>query len=315
MRPTVPSRHTSSTPNWTTPAPTPSLVSRPVRRWSPTAAPTSSSPRRTPAAMTSSRTWSRARRPSTATRLPRSRRGPLRDTQRRHPRRRRQPDQPRRRPLRRDSRQRRLEHVLRRHPRRQPVRELALLLDPRRRRRGSSTFAFGGPDICTPCFADGSSGIPVHLPDGELVQGMQGSIEPPTRGHLRRLGQEALLGRRHPSRLQLDLAVRADGNDSTGDVSIYDRDLAPERPRSSPPTPRATRSAASRARAPVMPPAMATGSPSSTSPKTAPAFSSARGSPPTPRATATATSTCTSAALRTPSTSPPARSPAPSTTG
>ena len=41
---------------------------------------------------------------------------------------------------------------------------------------GLDTFAFGGPDICSPCFADGSSGIPLRLPDGSLAQGMVGSI-------------------------------------------------------------------------------------------------------------------------------------------
>ena len=41
---------------------------------------------------------------------------------------------------------------------------------------GLDTFAFGGPEICSPCFADGSDRHPVHLPDGELVQGMAGSI-------------------------------------------------------------------------------------------------------------------------------------------
>ena len=34
------------------------------------------------------------------------------------------------------------------------------------------TFAFAGSDICNPCFADGSSGIPVSMPDGSLIQGM-----------------------------------------------------------------------------------------------------------------------------------------------
>ena len=37
------------------------------------------------------------------------------------------------------------------------------------------TFAFGGPDVCEPCFGDGSTGIPLHMPDGSLTQGMTGS--------------------------------------------------------------------------------------------------------------------------------------------
>ena len=41
-----------------------------------------------------------------------------------------------------------------------------------------STFAFGGPDICDPCYSDGSTNIPVRLPDDSLVKGMAGSTNP-----------------------------------------------------------------------------------------------------------------------------------------
>ncbi len=40
------------------------------------------------------------------------------------------------------------------------------------------TFAFGGPDICDPCFFDGSTNIPVRLPGGSLVKGMTGKWTP-----------------------------------------------------------------------------------------------------------------------------------------
>jgi hypothetical protein len=40
------------------------------------------------------------------------------------------------------------------------------------------TFAFGGKDICDPCFADGSTNIPLRLPDGQLTKGMAGSLNP-----------------------------------------------------------------------------------------------------------------------------------------
>ena len=43
---------------------------------------------------------------------------------------------------------------------------------------GLAAFAFGGEDICDPCFEDGSTGIPVRMPDGSLVQGMKGSLNP-----------------------------------------------------------------------------------------------------------------------------------------
>src|SRR6202042_2199805 len=37
---------------------------------------------------------------------------------------------------------------------------------------GLETFAFGGPEGCSPCFEGGYTGIPVRLPNGQLVQGM-----------------------------------------------------------------------------------------------------------------------------------------------
>ncbi len=40
---------------------------------------------------------------------------------------------------------------------------------------GLTTFAFGGPEICSPCFPDGSTNVPLRLPNGELVEGMDGS--------------------------------------------------------------------------------------------------------------------------------------------
>jgi hypothetical protein len=43
---------------------------------------------------------------------------------------------------------------------------------------GLSAFAFGGANLCDPCFADGTSGIPVRLANGKLVQGMAGSMSP-----------------------------------------------------------------------------------------------------------------------------------------
>lgn len=87
------------------------------------------------------------------------------------------------------------------------------------------TFAFGGPDICSPCFDDGSVGIPVHMPDGSLRQGMAGESDPGPAAKADGLiakplsadGSHLVFG--SLQRYQLD------GNDNTGDVSIYDRNL------------------------------------------------------------------------------------------
>jgi hypothetical protein len=85
------------------------------------------------------------------------------------------------------------------------------------------TFAFGGASICSPCFADGSSGIPVHLPDGRLVQGMTGSIPQPSATPAGYIGTRFSADGIHfvfGSTSQFE----SDGNNN-GDVSIYDRNL------------------------------------------------------------------------------------------
>jgi hypothetical protein len=84
-------------------------------------------------------------------------------------------------------------------------------------------FAFGGPEICDPCFADGSTNIPLRLPNEELVQGMTGSRNPEPAEpsgyvgrHLSGDGSHFVFG----TKTQLELA----GNNN-GDVTIYERDL------------------------------------------------------------------------------------------
>jgi hypothetical protein len=86
------------------------------------------------------------------------------------------------------------------------------------------TFAFGGSDLCDPCFSDGSQGIPVHNPDGSLSQGMLGSgnvANPISAGTVKKPlsddGSHLVFG----SEQQIELG----GNDSSGDVTIYSRDL------------------------------------------------------------------------------------------
>jgi hypothetical protein len=89
---------------------------------------------------------------------------------------------------------------------------------------GLGTFAFGGDEICDPCFGDGSAGIPVRKPDGSLVQGMAGSepvaLPVPAGGvqkHLSADGTHFVFS----SEQKFEPA----GNDETGDVTIYDRNL------------------------------------------------------------------------------------------
>ncbi|HVC06923.1 MAG TPA: hypothetical protein VND98_04985 [Solirubrobacterales bacterium] len=89
---------------------------------------------------------------------------------------------------------------------------------------GLDTFAFGGEGICSPCFADHSTGIPLHLSGGGLVQGMAGS-ETPGLGaepagyvakHLSADGRHLIFGS----------TEKFEPDANSGEISIYDRNLA-----------------------------------------------------------------------------------------
>jgi hypothetical protein len=90
------------------------------------------------------------------------------------------------------------------------------------------TLAFAGSEgfpICSPCFADGSSGIPVRLPTGELVQGMagdQGVAAPEPSGTIREPlsddGSHLVFGS--------EQEIQSGGHDEDGNVTVYSRDLA-----------------------------------------------------------------------------------------
>ena len=169
---------------------------------------------------------------------------------------------------------RRLEDRIRRHPRQRSLRGRPFASPLLAADAGLDTFAFGGAGICSPCFADGSIGIPLHLPSGDLVQGMAGPEEPGPAAkpdgyvakHLSADGTHLVFGSTS--------LFAPGGNDDSGDVSIYDRNLnsgethvVSNRPsEDSEPLP------AYRAPANATPPkATPTGSPSSISPPTAPA--------------------------------------------
>jgi hypothetical protein len=87
------------------------------------------------------------------------------------------------------------------------------------------TLAFGGPEICSPCFPDGSTGSPIHRPNGQLVQGMAGSIPQSAAKsegfigkHLSADGTHFIFGSKSK--------FEPDANE--GEISIYDRNLKNE---------------------------------------------------------------------------------------
>ena len=85
-------------------------------------------------------------------------------------------------------------------------------------------FAFGGEDICQPCFADGSTNVPLRLADGSIVKGMAGTdpqVADPV-GEVRwpfsADGSHFIFGSDKPF----------EPNGTSGSVSIYSRDLRSE---------------------------------------------------------------------------------------
>ncbi|HEY7256482.1 MAG TPA: hypothetical protein VH476_07330 [Solirubrobacterales bacterium] len=89
------------------------------------------------------------------------------------------------------------------------------------------TFAFAGTEsfpICAPCFADGSSGIPVRLPSGELVQGMAGdkSVAKPVPAGLI---HKALSGDGSHLVFGSKQEIQSGGHHEDGVVTVYERGL------------------------------------------------------------------------------------------
>ena len=70
-------------------------------------------------------------------------------------------------------------------------------------------------------------GIPVRLPNGQLVQGMAGSLDPGDRlRQTGRQGRQVLLRRRQAPDLRLEIRLRAGRQHRRQDLTVYERDLA-----------------------------------------------------------------------------------------
>ncbi len=93
---------------------------------------------------------------------------------------------------------------------------------------GLETFAFGAPGGCSPCFEGGYTGVPVRLPNGKLVQGMVAGEGVPTPGPSAKpdgkIAQDLSANGEHFVFGSTTIFAEG-GNDETGDVSIYDRNL------------------------------------------------------------------------------------------
>ncbi len=86
-----------------------------------------------------------------------------------------------------------------------------------------STFAFGGPNLCKPCFQDGSTGIPVRLSSGTLEQGMAGPLNPGPEAESTGYVAKALSA--DGSHLVFGSTSKFTSDGLAGELAIYDRNL------------------------------------------------------------------------------------------
>ncbi len=87
---------------------------------------------------------------------------------------------------------------------------------------GLTTFAFGKGTLCDPCFSDGSTGIPVHMPNGTLVQGLKGSIPKPSAEPAGYVGKSLSDDGTH---LVFGSTSKLETAATEGNLTIYERDL------------------------------------------------------------------------------------------
>ncbi|HEX3361649.1 MAG TPA: fibronectin type III domain-containing protein [Solirubrobacterales bacterium] len=89
------------------------------------------------------------------------------------------------------------------------------------------SFAFAGAGLCSPCFGSGlETGIPVRLPNGQLVQGMAGSLDPGV-ASARPEGKVARYFSSDGRHLVFasKYAFEPGANNNGSDLTVYDRDL------------------------------------------------------------------------------------------
>jgi hypothetical protein len=87
-----------------------------------------------------------------------------------------------------------------------------------------NAFAFGGAEICSPCFEDGSTNVPLRLPDGSLIKGMAGSLDP---GAAEPAGtvKKPFSGDGGSFVFGSNSQFEPDANSNGLDTTIYERDL------------------------------------------------------------------------------------------
>jgi hypothetical protein len=92
---------------------------------------------------------------------------------------------------------------------------------------GLTTLAFAGPGLCSPCFTGGGleTGIPVRMPNGELIQGMAGSLDPGVASAEPEGRVEKMLSDDGRHLVFASKYAFEPGANTGGDLTVYDRDL------------------------------------------------------------------------------------------
>jgi hypothetical protein len=91
-----------------------------------------------------------------------------------------------------------------------------------------STLAFAGPGLCSPCFTNGGleTGIPVRAPNGQLVQGMAGSLSGSVPATAMPEGKIARYFSADGTKLLFASEYAFEpGANSGGDLTVYERNL------------------------------------------------------------------------------------------
>jgi hypothetical protein len=85
-----------------------------------------------------------------------------------------------------------------------------------------TSFAFGGEDICDPCFEDGSTNVPLRLSDGSLVEGIAGSEKP---GPAEPAGYVAKRFAADGKHFVFGTTTKLEPTANSGSTTLYERNL------------------------------------------------------------------------------------------
>lgn len=87
------------------------------------------------------------------------------------------------------------------------------------------SFSFGGEEICDPCFADGSTDVPLRQGSSDISQGMAGSLDPSGPANSTGIVKKPLSPDGSHLVFETTSQFEPEGNSNGTDATIYSRDL------------------------------------------------------------------------------------------